>query len=733
MDALDRQDYAQVIEGCQKTIEIEPLEPIYYGYLGLALLLQGEETEAQMAWMAPILEESVESIESYYGDLINILESHATAKEDQQQWMDAWLIRGYIQEFQPDNIKNSLALCQLAFKQECFSWDSPQIEPLTHLISQATIDEINVEQLQDVLDLVLSRVPGLPQSFNFVEQCLVYADYLPKLLPLLRVTARNLGFGQDMYSLAIDYAELGRQAWPKDPTLLSFLSGLYRFTRDYEKSIGAAKDLFALQEELADRLYANHAILQSLVAAGSYEQEIKATLEHQNVLLGQLLQEWPLNLERHQVRCLFILLLSPPHLEDRPQYNKPIFNQLMSLCQENIEIYGADKRKKYQAKTPAKIGSKKIKIGFLSTHLKRHAIGFLAWGLYEYFNGDRFEFNTYYGAGLPQKPDAWQSWYIKKSNKVFYGEHDSYKLADKINEDKIDILIDLDSVTLDLNCEILALKPAPIQISWLGFDASGLPAVDYFLGDPYVLPEQAQSYYSEKIWRLPHTYVAVNGFTANNPTVHRQDFDISSDAVIFLTSQRAAKRNRRMTELQMQILGNVPHSYLFIKGAGQQDALQAWFLEIAESMGITGDRLRFLPLYPSDEEHRGNLPIADVVLDTYPYNGATTTLEVLWMEIPLVTRVGKQFASRNSYTFLVNAGVSEGIAWTDEEYVEWGIRLGTDEDLRKQVTWKLKKAKHHSPLWNARQFTQEVESAFQSMWHYYVTGDLELPSGHTLG
>jgi predicted O-linked N-acetylglucosamine transferase (SPINDLY family) len=107
----------------------------------------------------------------------------------------------------------------------------------------------------------------------------------------------------------------------------------------------------------------------------------------------------------------------------------------------------------------------------------------------------------------------------------------------------------------------------------------------------------------------------------------------------------------------------------------EEKSLKSLFTQIAEEVGVDSDRLRFLPLVPSEAIHRANLGIADVVLDTYPYNGATTTLEVLWMGIPLVTRVGEQFAARNSYTMMMNAGITEGIAWTDEEYVEWGIRF----------------------------------------------------------
>jgi len=116
------------------------------------------------------------------------------------------------------------------------------------------------------------------------------------------------------------------------------------------------------------------------------------------------------------------------------------------------------------------------------------------------------------------------------------------------------------------------------------------------------------------------------------------------------------------------------------------------------------------------------MAIADVVLDTYPYNGATTTMETLWMGIPMVTRVGQQFVARNSYTMMMNVGVTEGIAWSAEEYVDWGIRLGTDPDLRQEVSWKLRESRKTSPLWNGRQFAKEMEKAYTEMWDLYLQG-----------
>lgn len=131
--------------------------------------------------------------------------------------------------------------------------------------------------------------------------------------------------------------------------------------------------------------------------------------------------------------------------------------------------------------------------------------------------------------------------------------------------------------------------------------------------------------------------------------------------------------------------------------------------------------MKFLPQVALEATHRANLAIADVVLDTYPYNGATTTLETLWMCLPLVTRVGQQFAARNSYTMMMNAGITEGISWTDEEYIEWGIRLGKDAKLRQEISWKLRQSRQTAPLWNAKQFTREMEKAYEQMWANYIS------------
>ncbi|MCY7393718.1 MAG: hypothetical protein LH647_20125, partial [Leptolyngbyaceae cyanobacterium CAN_BIN12] len=140
---------------------------------------------------------------------------------------------------------------------------------------------------------------------------------------------------------------------------------------------------------------------------------------------------------------------------------------------------------------------------------------------------------------------------------------------------------------------VMSLKPAPVQVTWLGWDASGISTIDYFIADPYVLPEAAQEYYTEKIWRLPETYIAVDGFEVGVPTLRRDQLGIPADAVVYLSAQRGYKRHRDTAQLQLKILKAVPNSYFLIKGLADQDAVKAFFTQLADEAGVARDRRSF--------------------------------------------------------------------------------------------------------------------------------------------
>jgi predicted O-linked N-acetylglucosamine transferase (SPINDLY family) len=542
------------------------------------------------------------------------------------------------------------------------------------------------------------------------------SPYTDDFTEFLRLFATEFGHKLNKYDFAIQILKASIELESENINLLRDLARFYRFTLQYDNCIDVAKKYLSLAEELPDRIFANHLILHSLMTAGSQWDEIFSTSDQQISLLQSVIQQNPIAIDPVATNRLFCSTFFLAYLQDDAVNNRLLQNELTKICQNNLRLY-----KKYEVNTSRPIRSgNKLKIGYLSHCLGKNSVGWLSRWIFQHHDHEKFTIHTYFILEKSNVTDSVKEAIAQNSDKYYQLGYDAIEIAQRIYDDEIDILVDLDSITLDITCEVMVMKPAPIQVTWLGLDASGIPAIDYFIADPYVLPENAQDYYSEKIWRLPSTYIAVDGFEVLFPTLHRDQINIPEDAIIYLSAQSGYKRHPDTVRLQMQIIKSVPNSFLLIKGLSDQEGIQNFFKKIAEEEEVNSDRLRFLPMVGGEAEHRANLGIADVILDTYPYNGATTTMEALWMCIPLVTKVGKQFAARNSYTMMMNAGVVEGIAWNDQEYIDWGIRLGTDEALRKQVFWKLKESRKTSPLWNAEKFTRDMESAYEQMWKIYL-------------
>jgi predicted O-linked N-acetylglucosamine transferase (SPINDLY family) len=721
-------NYSQAASLYEQAIIAEPNTISHYWYLGLMLLLQEKEAEAQMTWFSVIAEADPEQIELWTVELIQVLETEAQRREAISDNSVAWLIRQHIREIYPGVINNLLQLILLAIKLETFTGEElnslgvKQVLQHPELVELADLVDVDSQLLMQVLEGVLDLAPLHPSCLEFADACIYYVPEPYVFIDLLIVTSVKIAYSAQKASLAARFLELALNFEPVSPEVVIQLTSFYQDAGEYSKGIEMAKFCYSLLPELAQKVFANHLIIRGLmVAAGEYWSEAVSVFERHESLLQSLFAEEDKSLDLTTVIRLFSSTYFLPYFRDDLKKNRGLQNQVAEICQLNIQSYSGDRyspyppRKEQQQKTL----NRPLKIGYVSHCLKRHSVGWIARWLFKYHDRDRFQ--TYaYLINAKQRQDPLQEWYVSQVHKAYKFGLEAAEIADQIYQDEIDILVDLDSITLDVISEITSLKPAPIQVTWLGWDASGIPAIDYFIVDPYVLPETAQPEYSETLWRLPKTYLAVDGFEIGVPTLRRDRLNIPQDAIIYFSSQMGFKRHPDTIRLQMQIIKQVPNSYFLIKGSAEQNSIKKFFLQIAESEGVSSDRLRFLPDVAFEEIHRANLGIADIVLDTYPYNGATTTLETLWMGIPLVTKVGEQFASRNSYTMMMNVGVTEGIAWTDEEYVNWGVRLGKDPALRQKVAEKLRQSRQTSPLWNAEQFTREMETAFQKMWTKYI-------------
>lgn len=731
VDLHQQKAYKYLIEGnydraaklYEEAIAVEPTVKEYYWHWGLALLLQGDEVEAQTTWLLAMTEGEPEQVEQWTAELFKVLETEAERREALCDYSVAWAMRQHLREINPEDVNNLLRSIALSIYLEIFTADELTSYGLIEMLQLQPGIEVDAELLMRVLQSVLNYTPTQPATLKFAEACLAHVCKPEHYISIIVATSVEIGYLLRLPALAVRFIQLGLRLDADHPELLYNLACFYQNLGLYEEGIKTAKLFESAATDLANQVYAQHLILRGLMSAGGHWKEAVSVIEKLLQRLDLLITEQPRDIGSTTVNKLFVTSFFFPYFQDNPQHNKQIRNQLSQLCQANVEIYAREQiegcRQQHLARRSNSVYAQPLKIGYLSHCLRRHSVGWLARWLFQYHDHQSFQIHGYF-INYKEKTHFLEEWYANQVDKAYNCGLSAVNIAEQIAEDKIDILIDLDSITLDINCEVLAMKPAPVQATWLGWDASGLPSIDYFIADPYVLPESAQDYYSEKIWRLPQTYIAVNGFEVGIPSLRRDILNIESEAVVYLSNQIGYKRHLDTARLQMKILKEVPNSYFLIKGVADEQSIQKFFNQLAEEEEVEGDRLRFLPTVTSEEVHRANLGIADVVLDTYPYNGATTTLETLWMCIPLVTRVGQQFAARNSYTMMMNAGVTEGIAWTDEEYVEWGIRLGKDAALRQQISWKLRQSRQTSPLWNAQQFTREMEKAYQEMWQRYL-------------
>ncbi|BAY94017.1 MULTISPECIES: O-linked N-acetylglucosamine transferase, SPINDLY family protein [unclassified Tolypothrix] len=732
---LVNEQYNAAVKLYEEAIKQEPEVKSYYWNLGLFLLLQGQETEAQFTWFTGLSE--LAEADGDTQELLEVLETEATRRITIEDYHVAWAIRQHIREISPENINNLLHIAYLITKLEAFKDDCPEILAEICNYLPLNIDNCDIRLLIDVMIEVLvyltTVAEALDSIFNFVQVAFqAYSDtYVMGMIEAVMLQCIKFSAFYKRPDLASKFAELCLQRVPKNSHLeyteiLTLLSHFYQNEEKFEKGIETAKACYDLSNTLAEKICSNYLVLRGLMTSGSYWQEAYSRLQDQIILTQQLIDKEPGDINIVQVTRLFDALFFLPYFEDQPQRNHTIQHQLSSFCQAKVTNYYSESYKSYSEylnlrKNNRSQNKSTLNIGYISHCFKRHSVSWLCRWIFKYHNPENFRIHCYFLHESEVLDNFTKNHFLNQSFKFHqFGLRNHEQIWSQIQEDEIDILIDLDSLTLDQACELMSIKSAPIQATWLGWDSSGLPSIDYFIADPYVLPESAQDYYSETIWRLPQTYIAIDGFEIDVPDLRRDDLGIPNDAIIYFMTQKGYKRHQPHLHLQMKIIKEVPNSYLLIKGDADPEKTKVFFEEIAQEEGVDFSRIKFLPYARSEAVHRANLQIADVVLDTYPYNGATTTLETLWMGLPLVTRVGEQFSARNSYTMMMNAGITEGIAWNEEEYLEWGVRLGKDEKLRQQISWKLRQSRHTSPLWNAKQFTYEMEKAYQQMWHRYL-------------
>jgi predicted O-linked N-acetylglucosamine transferase (SPINDLY family) len=292
------------------------------------------------------------------------------------------------------------------------------------------------------------------------------------------------------------------------------------------------------------------------------------------------------------------------------------------------------------------------------------------------------------------------------------------KLAQQIRDDGIDILIDLSGHTGHNRLLMFAWKPAPIQLTWLGYFAStGLAAMDYLLADPWMVPAAETDHFIEKIWYMPESYLC---FTAPYFDICVEPLPaLNHSHITFGCFNNLNKMNDAVVALWVKVLRAVPNSRLFLK-TGQLDeaSMRHSVAQRFAEHGIDASRLILESASPRAELLAAYNRV-DIALDPFPYPGGTTSAEALWMGVPVLTLAGDRFLSRMGESILQNVGLSDWIAADADDYVARAVRHAGNisglaalrDGLRQQVL--------ASPLFDAPRFAHHFETALRGMWKHW--------------
>lgn len=356
----------------------------------------------------------------------------------------------------------------------------------------------------------------------------------------------------------------------------------------------------------------------------------------------------------------------------------------------------------------------KIRVGYLSSDLwDDHATMRLFRSVLEMHDRERFDVTLY--CYTPQRFVGFDAGGRRQwGNIVEIGDMNDAEAAECIRAHGTDILIDLKGHTGGSRCGILNQMVSPVQVAWLGFPGSTVNvACDYVIGDTVVLPNSSRPHYHEKFCRLPESYQPNDPVHRAMPApVSRSDLGLPEDGFVFAAFNTARKISLEALECWAAILREASSSVLWVMVDGA--LARGNFTAAMEKRGVGPERMIFAPK-TSYEAHIARLPAADVALDTFPYNGHTTTSDQLWAGLPVVTVKGSNFASRVSESLLSALGIEGLVAADKDGFVDLAVALARDPGRVADLKAAIAANRYTAPLFDAERFCRHLEAAFSTM------------------
>jgi protein O-GlcNAc transferase len=354
---------------------------------------------------------------------------------------------------------------------------------------------------------------------------------------------------------------------------------------------------------------------------------------------------------------------------------------------------------------------RKLRLGYVSGDFRTHPVAQFMEPILEHHDRNALEIFCYYTLNYSDQVTERIKRHTAVWREVFAWPVE--KLTEQIRADGVDILVDLSGHTGHHRLQAFARKPAPVQATWLGYlNTTGLEAMDWRITDRHAAPEGFEAYHSERLYRLPDCQWCYRA-PAEAPSVAAPP-SARTGRFTFAAFSNPAKITHEMIELWCKLLAKVPHANLLVVGQGLP-SIAGKFRERIAPHGIATDRITLQGLRPFADYLALHNEV-DVMLDTFPYSGGTTTCHALWMGTPVVSLVGETPASRGGASLLNAIGLPQLSAESSERYLDIALNLATDHAALKDLHAGLRERMLASPLMDIPRFTRNLEAAYREMW-----------------
>jgi len=368
---------------------------------------------------------------------------------------------------------------------------------------------------------------------------------------------------------------------------------------------------------------------------------------------------------------------------------------------------------------PIDLTDRRIRVGYVSSDLRDHAIGYLMAEVLELHDRSKVEVFAYYCGPPSDSPHAQRNQAAVEHWVDIRTMSDDEATA-RIAADGIDVLVDVNGLTKDARTGVFARRAAPIQVNWLGFPGSmGSPYHHYIIADDWIIPPGSELYYSEKVVRLPCYQANDRRRIVAEHVPSRTESGLPEDGVVFCCFNGAQKISRFTFDRWMNILKRTPGSVLWLLNHAPETNARLG-LE-AEARGVARERIVFTPKV-ANPYHMARYKLADLFLDTSPYGAHTTASDALWMGVPVLTLSGRSFASRVCGSLVRSAGLPELVCDTPAAFVEQAVALAADPARLKSLRERLEASRDTCVTFDMDLLTSELEGLYQRMCEDHQAG-----------